>query len=145
MKLQFVFYPLPLSFSSCFFFPMFSGDAKPFVQNYRLLPGVSLRFRARVGVGRILPTPAATPIQAKTVDSGRFQLRSRLRLRSPDGSRVRWQTRVLLKKRQGHLFFREGAEVNDENGHSRHSGIAKFPGVEPSTFDTFISKCRLSW
>ena len=44
---------------------MFSGGAKPFVQNHRLLPCVSPRLRAGVGVGQILPTPAQTPTPAK--------------------------------------------------------------------------------
>ena len=47
-----------------------------------MLPGVSLRLRAGVGVGHILPPPSQTPTLAKTVDSDRLQLWSRLRLRS---------------------------------------------------------------
>ena len=44
----------------------------------------SLRLRAGVEVGEILPTLAPAPTPAKTVDSGQLQLHSRLRLRSPD-------------------------------------------------------------
>ena len=63
--------------------PCFRKYAKPFGQDHRLLAGGSVRPRAGVGLRRILPTAAPTPTPAKTVDSDRLELRSRLRLRSP--------------------------------------------------------------
>ena len=63
-------------------FQCFREDALPCVQNHRLLPSVSLRFRTGVGVGKILQTAALTPTPAKAVDSNRLQHRSRRRLRS---------------------------------------------------------------
>ena len=44
-------------------FNFFREGTWQFVKNYRLLLGVNLRLRDRVGVGHILPTPAPTPIQ----------------------------------------------------------------------------------
>ena len=64
-------------------FRCFREGAQLFVQNHRLLPDVNLQLRAGVVVGQILPIPAPTPTQAKTVDSDRLQFRSRLRLCSP--------------------------------------------------------------
>ena len=64
-------------------FQCFREGAEPFVPNHRLLPAINLRLPARVGVGQILPTPAPNQTPAKTVDSDRIELRSRLRLRSP--------------------------------------------------------------
>ena len=49
-----------------------------------MLTDGSLRLRAGVVVGKILPTPAPTPTPGKTVDSDPLQLQSRLRLRRPD-------------------------------------------------------------
>ena len=63
---------------------MFSGECIIVRPKSYSVAGCGLRFRAGVRVGQILPTPAPTPTPAKTVDSDRLQLRSRLRLSSPD-------------------------------------------------------------
>ena len=64
-------------------FQCFREGAQPFVQNYRLLPGVSMQLWVGVGVGQILPTPALTPV--KTVYCDGLKLLFRIRLHSPGG------------------------------------------------------------
>ena len=53
-----------------------------------------------VGGGPILPTPAQTPTPTKIVDSGRLQLHSRLRLRSPVQSKQFLRTGII--RNSGH-------------------------------------------
>ena len=62
---------------------MFSRRCTPFRPQLSSVDYDILQLRARVGVGKNLPTPALTPTPAKTVGSGRLQLRSRFQLRSP--------------------------------------------------------------
>ena len=80
-------------------FQRFRNDPKPFDQNHLLLTDGILRLRAGVEVGKISPTPATAPTPAKTADSDRLQLQSRLRLCSPGQQPVlfNFSSRVMLE------------------------------------------------